>query len=244
MRLLNRLLHGKPPTTVIQPAGGKYQLRDFMRGRLAVETTAPNYLAFRDRDFDAEPPPQTALIQFRSGEPIYMSHRAAIENYLIDSALIHRYWNENSNTGPGWKHGQSPGGADLRSWMDEAARHLISYQSVRWALASLKPSDRWPEVNTTWTEGSGHLPSSLDEPDCLDQAKVLVRDFSSKTAKVSEVKLLDSYARFFSEFSVPQFLANADYLVWFHGKDLRKAMQRLRPIQFRSNISAGGQSRI
>ncbi len=230
--LLNRMLHGKPPNTVIVPAGGKHQLRAFIQGRLARENAggiSANYLAFRDRDFDAEPNAEVSLIQFRSGESIYMSHRAAVENYLLDVSLIHRYWKENLKIGPSWKHGDSPGEEVIRSWMDEAARALTNYQSIRWALARLKPSDRWPEVRTTWTIGSGSLPSSLDERECLEQAKKLVSDFSTATARVSEANLLERYAEYLVRFSAEQFVIQSDYLVWFHGKDLKKAMQRLRP---------------
>jgi len=228
-RLLSRLLLGKPPTVAIEPAGGKYQLRAFVRGRLAAERGGAKYLAFRDRDFDAEPSREVSLIQFRGGQPIYMSHRAAVENYLIDAALIHRYWDEHGNTAPTWRHGASPGESNIRSWMDEAARILASYQAVRWALAILKPSDRWPEVSTTWTEGSGYLPSSLDESECLEQAKKLVSGFAAATAGVSEGRFLQNYERFAKQFMAHEFIDEAHYLVWFHGKDLRKAMQKLRP---------------
>jgi len=226
-RLLNRLLQGKPPGTVIQPAGGKYQMRAFIRGRLAGEGAQANYLAFRDRDFDAQPTPDASLIPFRSGQPIYMPYRAAVENYLIDASLIDNYWNEQS-TAPNWKHGPCPGVGQIASWIDEAADLLIAYQATRWALASLKPGDRWPEISTTWTRGSGYLPSSLNEEDCLNEAKTLVNDFRSQTAGVSETGLEINFRSFLERFSAEGFLNHQEYLVWFHGKDLKKAMQKLR----------------
>ena len=158
-----------------------------------------------------------------------MSHRAAVENYLIDVALIDKYWNEQSNIGPTWKHGPSPGLEELSRWMNEAARKLVVYQAARWALASLKPSKRWPEIRTTWTERSGDLPPALDELTCLGEAKRLVQEYKSETANVSDTKLEDSYKKFFDRFSAETFLAQNEYLVWFHGKDLKKEMQTLRP---------------
>ena len=114
--------------------------------------------------------------------------------------------------------------------MNHAARQLLPYQSARWALARLKPADadRWPEIRSTWTEGSGHLPSSLDESRCLDEANTLVREFTDATAQVSEAKLVENYKRFFGRFSAVTFLSQGEFLIWFHGKDLQKAMQRLR----------------
>jgi len=228
-RLLTQLLRGKPPTTVIVPAGGKHQLRAFIRGWVQAGGRPADYLALRDRDFDALPPTEVGLIPFRSGQPIFMTYRAAIENYLLDAALIHRYWDENSRVATRWTRGQSPGESDIRSWMDQAAKVLTSYQAVRWALAQLKPGDRWPEVNTTWTQGSGHLPSSLEAKDCLEQASKLVSNFLDDTRTVSAAHLEGSYEKFFAQFSSSDFVSRADYTIWFHGKDLVKSMQKLRP---------------
>jgi hypothetical protein len=49
------------------------------------------------------------------------------------------------------------------------------------------------------------------------------------TENVSHAKLEESYIRYLNKFSASQFLVQADYRVWFHGKDLKKAMQKLRP---------------
>jgi hypothetical protein len=227
-RLLNRLLQGKPPTSAIQPAGGKYQLRAFMRGRLAAGGVAPNYIAFRDRDFDAEPPAAVSLIPYHSGEPIYMSHRSTVENYLIEVELIDTYWRQHAGT-PRWQHGPSPGRTDIGLWMTDTARQLIAYQAARWALASVKPSERWPEIQTTWTKGSGHLPSSLDASSCLAAATALVTAFSEATGQVTGARLGEKYQTYIDRFSAARFLSDAEYLVWFQGKDLQKAMQKARP---------------
>ena len=228
-RLLNGLLRDRPPATLVVPSGGKQGLRAFIRGRLTGYQNPPRYVAFRDRDFDVEPPASIALIRPYPDRSIFLSYRAAVENYLIDAALIDGYWNEHSNSASNWNHGDSPGIDDIASWIDDAARGLIDYQAARWALASLKPSERWPELSTTWTDGSGHLPTSLAEDDCLVSAKRLVSDFKDDTRNISEDILLERYKRFSAEFASPDFMDRADYLVWFHGKDLGKAMQRQRP---------------
>ena len=228
-RLLSSLLRGRPPTPLIVPLGGKQGLRSFIRGRLTGYSSPPPYVAFRDRDFDVEPPDEVGLISPQPDRPIYLTYRAAIENYLLDATVIDRYWTGHSQDAPQWNHGNSPGAADIQSWMDDAARELSSYQAVRWALSSLKPSHRWPELGTTWTNGSGDLPNSLAEGDCLAQAKNLVSNYGTETSNVSEASLLEGYQRFSAMFSASEFFDQAEYLIWFHGKDIKKAMQRLRP---------------
>jgi len=228
-RLLSRLLHGKTPTTVVVPSGGKQGLRSFIRGRLAGYRSPPPYLVFRDRDFDEEPPSEIALIRPRPNRPVFFTYRSAVENYLLDATLIDRYWRRFSQGSPKWAHGNSPGVSVIRSWMDEAARAITSYEATRWALSHLKPGDRWPEVRTTWTEGSGHLPLSLTEDDCLARAKSLVSDYRTATSSVSVDRFVDGYGRFFARFSASEFVAQCEYLVWFHGKDLAKKMQKMRP---------------
>lgn len=228
-RLLSRLLRGKPPTTLIVPSGGKQGLRSFIRGRLAGYPSPPRYLAFRDRDFDVEPSVNVVLIAPQPDKPVFFTHRAAVENYLLDATLIDSYWTALSQDAPSWSHANSPGVSDIRSWMDEAARQITSYEATRWALSRLKPADRWPELSTTWTEGSGYLPASVTEDDCLAQAKTLVSDYKAATSNVSDESLVDYYQRFSARFAVSEFVDRCEYLVWFHGKDLAKTMQRMRP---------------
>ena len=229
--LLSRLLVGRSPSSAIAPLGGKQGIRSFVRGRLSAypDQKQPDYVVFRDRDFDAEPPPSEVLIPLYQDRPVFLSHRAAVENYLLNSALIHQYWEECATRGPAWQHGNSPGEDDLDSWMRQAAMEIKCYQAVRWALASVKPPDRWPEVRSTWTEGSGYLPPSLAEDDCLRRARRLVTDFRNETSEVTEERLLAHCERFSEQFSHAGFFEDGSFLVWFHGKDLRKAMQRLRP---------------
>ena len=230
-RLLNRMLKGKPPTSVIVPAGGKHQMRAFVRGRLSVEKSAVDYVALRDRDFDVEPPSQIGLIPVGSGGAVFMLYRSAIENYMLESVLIHQYWQWHSvaSNAPGWSHGVSPGEEDIQQWIAESADRIINYQAARWALAKLKPGARWPEVATTWTTGSGQLPASLTADDCVDAAVRLIDEFGKATSDVTESRFKAEYARFVDTFSEPGFQNQSQFLVWFHGKDLQKAMQQLRP---------------
>jgi len=91
-RLLNGLLRGRPPTTLIVPSGGKQGLRSFIRGRLAGYSSPLPYVVFRDRDFDVEPPIDVTLISPQPDGTMFLTYRAAVKNYLLDATLIDSYW--------------------------------------------------------------------------------------------------------------------------------------------------------
>ena len=178
IRLLNRLLLEHPNTLVV-PVGGKWGIRSFVEGRLSIFPTdsQPEFVAFRDRDFDALPGLSPELIDLPGEKPIFLSHRACVESYLLGADLIHEYWERHHREAPEWRHGPSPGSRGIFDWMDTAAKEIADYQAVRWALSRLKPGNRWPEVRTTWTKGSGHLPPSLHKDECLPQARRLIQSF-------------------------------------------------------------------
>lgn len=205
---------------LIQPVGGKRGMRAFIEGYLgSYPGSQPEYLGFCDRDFDIEPPEQAELIRLPGEKPIWFSHRAAVENYLIDADLLRQYWTERENT-PGWAHGPALPTGEIEDHIRESARELTEYQAVRWALARLKPGPRWPEIRTTWTKnGSGDLPSSLVYADCLAQACQLVTFFQDQIPDVHP-DLLQEYAQVYREqFNAQHFFEGRGYLVWFHGKD-------------------------
>jgi hypothetical protein len=161
-------------------------------------------------------------------KPIFLSYRACVENYLLDPELIREYWDE-SSTGPNWRHGASPSVNAIDEWLDAAARDIAHYQATRWALAGVKPDARWPEVSTTWTKGSGHLPADLDADSCLDRARRLVDQYAAQTDTVSRERLETFFGQYDRQFSDEAFFGQKAYLVWFHGKDLQRAMGRLQP---------------
>jgi hypothetical protein len=227
--LLSQIL---PVGTVrVRPVGGKFGMRAYIEGHLATypEDAQPTYIAFRDRDFDAEPPSLIQLISLEEGHPLWMSHRAAVENYLIDADLLWQYGKEHEDT-PGWTHGLALSAVEIENHIRESARELADYQAVRWALAKLKPGTYWPRVHTTWTGGGGDIPSSLDYDECLAEARQLAAAFQDQVQGV-QPDHLQEYARAYRErFSSPQFLEGREYLIWFHGKDhLAQLCRRLAP---------------
>jgi len=98
-----------PGQSEIRPVGGKYSMQAFIEGHLTnYQNTKPNYLGFRDRDFDVEPPDTPQLIRLQGQKPIFLTYRACIESYLIDARLLHQYWSHHASISPIWKYSTPP----------------------------------------------------------------------------------------------------------------------------------------
>ena len=210
-----------PSTALIRPVGGKNGMKAFIDGYLSGYPVdkQPEYIGFRDRDFDAEPPEKEQLIELSGAKPIWLTHLACIENYLIDSALIWQYWHERE-TVASWHHGKAPSIDLIEEHILTTVKELCEYEAVRWGLSKLKPGSRWPEIQTTWTaKGSGDLPASLKYKDCLANASQLVEAFKSQTEGVSSEKLLAYADAYRAKFSQDSFVSAKQYRFWFHGKD-------------------------
>lgn len=205
----------------IRPVGGKRGMPAYIDGFLGSYSGAqPRYLGFRERDFDVEPPESAKLTRLHGEKPIWLSYRTVIENYFVDADLITEYWTAQQETAA-WRYGPVPCEGDIEHRIMESARGLIGYQSVRWALARLKPGPRWPEIHTTWTRyGSGHLPASLGFRDCLRCADQLVTAFQKEVGGVGGGQLQEYAQEYQERFSQESFLSEHKYLVWFHAKDL------------------------
>jgi len=229
----------KPAHCTIVPAGGKYGINNFVKGRLANEKRP--YLIFRDRDFDKEPEPPNmpTLLQPQLSKPIFYTYRACIESYLLDAALIQRYWQESAQ-GPKWGHGEPPSEEKIAEWISHAARRIADYQAVRWALTKLKPKKFWPFVSNTWTE-DGKLPNSLQLDDCIGEAENLISQFSSDIATVTKDNFHFHLQQYQARFAAAEFWQNHLYLVWFHGKDLQKAMQQPHSISLKKYFNWAAQ---
>lgn len=230
-RLLNRvvenLLIDKP---TIVPSGGKFTFSVFAQGYFSSDRTAnQRYIIFRDRDFDAKPTANIALIYLNS---MFLTYRACVENYLLNVELIHNYWlarytEKLNNPSSRWGHGNSPGTGAISAWIEEAAISLRDYQAVRWALADLlQTSTARSQFKTTWTGGSGKLPNSLTLQDCQIQALALIDQFQQVVRTVTQDRFEASLAVYQQQFAQEEFWTQKQYLIWFHGKDIQKAMQQ------------------
>ncbi|AUB43562.1 hypothetical protein COO91_09743 (plasmid) [Nostoc flagelliforme CCNUN1] len=230
-RLLNRvvenLLTNKP---TIVPSGSKFTFSIFVQGYFSRDgATNQQYIIFRDRDFDAKPTANIALIPLNS---MLLTHRACVENYLFNADLIHNYWQtkyieKQDNPTSKWGHGNSPGVEAISAWIEAAARSLQDYQTVRWALADLLQSSATRhQFKTTWTGGSGKLPPSLTLQDCQTEAEALINQFQQAVATVTLDRFEQSLAVYHQQFAQEEFWTQKQYLIWFHGKDIQKAMQQ------------------
>jgi len=225
--ILNRLIPGASFQVV--PSGGKYGLPSFIEGYLGGKEHRGRLVAFRDRDFDAEPTSDAALLRspISQRREIYLSHRACIENYLLEPELIHRYWDESSK-GPKWSHKTPPTQESIRTWIEEAAREIADYQAVRWALAKLRPGDSWPSVQSSWLPGE-KLPNDLSFNPCLESALDSVNRFRCTALPVNKRALMAQADLFRRRFDEKSFWTAVLYVIWFHGKNLKKSMNRKQP---------------
>ena len=230
-RLLNRVIDNfstNKPTIV--PSGSKFTFLVFVEGYFSNDAVNnKQYIVFRDRDFDIKPTDNIALIPLNS---MLLTHRACVENYLLNADLIHNYWEskyieKQNNPTSKWGHGDSPGIEAISAWIESAAKSLQDYQTVRWALADLlQSSASRHQLKTTWTGGSGKLPSPLNLQYCETKAIELINQFHQAAATVTQERFAESMAIYQQQFSQENFWTSQQYLVWFHGKDIQKAMQQ------------------
>ncbi len=233
-QLLNKIfenLSAQKPTIVA--AGSKFTFSVFTQGYFYPdEISRQKYIVFRDRDFDIKPTPNIKLLELNNARGrtfAFLTHRACVENYLIDADLIHRYWaakhqEKQENPSSKWGHQDSPGIENINAWIENSARQLQDYQAVRWALADLLQTR--VQLKTTWTGGSGNLPSSLALQDCRNQALDLINQFREVVDAVTQENFEASLTNYQHQFAQPEFWENKQYLIWFHGKDIQKMMQQ------------------
>lgn len=232
-QLLGRVLETLPaerPTIV--PCGSKFSFSLFAQGYFSGQKIgSQKYLVFRDRDFDAKPSEEVRLIQLGS-QSVWLTHRACIENYFLDPDLIHAYWQEKYIEKQNypiskWAHKDSPGIDRIAQWIETAAKSLQDYQAVRWALGELLVSSSTrTQLKTTWTDGSGQLPPSLALVDCRTEAIGLINQFRQAVETVTLDGFEASLASYNQQFSQSEFWSQKQYVIWFHGKDIQKEMQK------------------
>lgn len=232
-KLLEKVIEnvsGEKPTII--GSGGKFTFSKFAEGYFfPQELVNQRYLVFRDRDFDAVPTEASQLLQL-TRKRLFLSHRACVENYLLNVELIHKYWHakfqeKEENPSSKWGHGDSPGINAISTWIEHSARNLKDYQAVRWALGHLiqmKASRK--QLSDTWTAGSGKLPSSLSLSDCRQEAITLIENFRTTLETVSINEFESSLDKYLQQFSMSEFWEQRQYFIWFHGKDIQKEMQK------------------
>jgi len=230
-------ISGDKPTII--PAGSKFTFSIFAQGYFFPnEVVSQRYIVFRDRDFDVKPTPNIELLSLSNrlgNRSIALTHRSCVENYLLNPDLIHTYWaakytQKIEYPTTQWAHGDSPGRETIAEWIESSARNLLFYQAVRWALGDLLSMNAArAQLKTTWTDGSGNLPQSLDLQSCQNQALELVDKFRQAVDSVTRENFEASLNSYQQHFIREDFWTQKQYLIWFHGKDIIKEMQRQKP---------------
>jgi hypothetical protein len=84
------------------------------------------------------------------------------------------------------------------------------------------------QLKTTWTGGSGKLPSSLTLADCQTEAVKLINQFRQSVDAITLEIFQASLTQYQQQFAQAEFWQQQQYLIWFHGKDIQKNMQNQR----------------
>lgn len=246
--VLKKVTENQSNSVTIVACGGKFSFSLFIQAYFSIDKnkndennekqnneenqkTAKNYIIFRDRDFDIDPTSEIQLLQIdKLGDRAFLSHRTCIENYLLDPELIHQYWitkyeEQLENPISNWGHENSPGIDKITQWIEDAANILRDYQAVRWALGNLcQLNASRKQLETKWTK---KIPDSLNLFDCKSQALSLINDFKNTVAEVTIDKFEESLDRYLQLFNQEEFWQQKQYLIWFNGKEVYKAMHKI-----------------
>ena len=65
--------------------------------------------------------------------------------------------------------------------------------------------------------------------DCQTEAIQLINQFRQVVEQVTQDRFEESLAEYQQQFAQEKFWEQKDYLIWFHGKDIQKEMQRQKP---------------
>ncbi|MBD2137288.1 hypothetical protein H6F32_06740 [Anabaena sp. FACHB-1237] len=97
---------------------------------------------------------------------------------------------------------------------------------MRWALGNLcQLSASRKHLITQWTKDT--IPNSLSLSDCKSQALSLINDFKNAVAEVTIDKFEETLEQYLQLFHQQEFWQQKQYLVWFNGKDIYKAMHKI-----------------
>jgi hypothetical protein len=90
---------------------------------------------------------------------------------------------------------------------------------------SQNPAGR-SQIKTTWTGGSGQLPDPLVLDDCRTKAVQLITQFRDAVDAITPEKFEENLDKYQEKFTQEEFWRQKQYLIWFHGKDIQKQMQK------------------
>lgn len=215
LKVLNLVV---PTDCLIVPAGSKHGMKAFVEGYFNSTDNHPSHLCFRDRDFDLEPDPEPKLHQYGK---IFTSHRSCIENYLLDSSLMLQFWQSELEQ-------PAPDINEFDKWFEDSARTIRFFQAARWTLAKVKGVTP-PAFKTNWLEKNGVLSEDLGEDACRDRAAQHLANYLGHLDQVQAVNLDAIFDDYKALFEAEAFYKDKQYLTWFSGKNLCKALNQNMP---------------
>lgn len=198
--------------------GGKFGSPAFIEGWLNRGGVQKFDFSFflKDRDFDYPVPTAESLVEIKAndGKFYYAGYRATIENYLLNTQMLHDFCNKTKKVSKD----------EINKILEDAGKLISFYSAVRHSLGKIRKPIK---LETTWTNGSGYLPNNdiLSSKDkCSKHALELIKKYQDDSIQISEFNFETSFEEFLDLFNKKEFWEDKKYLIWFHGKDLQKAI--------------------
>lgn len=217
--ILHKIIGDSP--VQIQPIGSKRGAESVIQKYEDIGTKTDAYIFFRDRDFDVAVPKKPSLIIKKN---VHYSYRTTIENYLLDASCFFEFLKAAKINEQYKIHTLK----DVQNVFIKAAKKISYYQALRHTIARMRPSYN---CRTTWIKGnSGALPYKIeDNAYCCEQAFEHLKNAFTETV-ISKEEVFDVVLNtFYERFDNDDFYQNAQYLIWFQGKDFAKALSLLLP---------------
>ena len=217
--MLRKVVGGK--NIFIHPIGSKRGAEEVIEVFEKTGKKTGAFLFFRDIDFDVAVNEKPSLIIENN---IYYSYRTTIENYLLDAPCFFDFLKEKKLE----KRFKIHSITDIQNIFIKAAKKISYYQALRHTIARMRPTN---DDKTTWIKGnSGSLPYEMvDKLACRQKAFDFVKSLYSESEAPTEAAfdaLLDTFCE---RFETAAFYAQAQYLIWFQGKDFAKSLSLLLP---------------
>ncbi len=232
VQFLNKFFKSSSEIT-IKDTGSKRGMPSFAKGY----SNSTSRIAIRDRDLDFEPSIDGKLVSTGKNW-IWATNKSSIESYFLDEKLIFDYLEWKSST-PNYKSKSLPIPPidELSSFLTQAAKNIQFYEAARWALADAKSSILDAKFDDKWFTDSGKIPISekLDKDNNYQEAHSMIVEYLKKMEVLNTNKLLKDFEKRCTQFSSNDFYENKEYLVWFHGKDLKTSFSNIISTEFAQN---------
>lgn len=231
-QFLNKFFRSSSEIT-IKETGSKRGMPSFASGF----SDSTNRIAIQDRDLDFEPSIDGKLVNAGKNW-IWTTNKSSIESYFLDEKLIFDYLNWKSST-PNYKSKSLsiPSADEISSFLMQAAKNIQFYEAARWALADAKSSILDAKFDDKWFADSGKIPifERLDKDSNYQEAQSIIVEYLRKMEILDTNKLLKDFEKRCIQFSSNDFYENKEYLVWFHGKDLKTSFSNIISTEFARN---------